>query len=381
MLLIKNADLYTMEKQDPLCGFDLLLCEGKIAAIGQGLSDVGAQVLDATGLCALPGLIDAHSHVGAYRLTGLSDHSEKTDPVTPQLDIYHSMDINDPVFRALPASGITSCCFIPGSANVVCGQGFVGKTWGKNLAEMTVLRPAAMKCAMGGNPKNQYGPRNMAPSTRMGIAYLLRDALLQTKLYLEQREQQPYNAKWEAMIPVLKGEIPLKVHCEQFDMLTVIDIAQEFGCRYTIEHGWDCRRYAKELAAGGGDVMFGPIGMVEGYGEVTGRDVGEVIELDRLGINVSLITDSPILGADLLLISAGEAVRRGLPHQRALAMITINPAKALGLAQRLGSLAVGKDADIVLYRGIPALDMAARLCYTLVNGQIAYQAAPVPSHV
>lgn len=237
-----------------------------------------------------------------------------------------------------------------------------------------------MKCALGVNPKG-YGKRGMAPMTRMGVADLLHEALRKAKEYMEKKEAAgedaaklpPYDAKCEALIPVLKREIPLKVHCEQFDMLTTISIAKEFGCDYTIEHAWACSLYADELVEGGGSVCFGPIQIPEGTGELTGGDVGMVKELDDRGLNVCLITDGPLFAPEVLLISAGEAVRRGVAHDRALRMITINAAKTLRLEDRLGSLRPGKDADVVLWSAVPALDTAARVRCTIINGKIVFR--------
>ena len=380
MLLIKNATLYTMENDAPPFRGDILLKEGKIAAIGQDLSAEGAEVLDASGLVATPGLIDAHVHIGGFDAP-TADVNEMTDPITADLDIIHGINIHSTDFQELHEQGVTAACFIPGSGNVICGVGIVAKTAGANtLSGLVVRHPAVMKCAMGGNPKG-YGQRGKAPMTRMGVAEIFRSALRKARDYMEKKEAAgedkeklpPYDAKCEALIPVLKREIPLKVHSEQFDMLTVIDIAKEFNCRYTIEHGWACNLYADELVEGGGSICFGPIGIAEGYGELTGGDVAYVKELDDRGLNVCLITDGPIAGPDALLISAGDAVRYGISHMRALRMVTINAAKALDVDDRLGSLAPGKDADVILWSGIPALETAAHVRYSIINGEIVYQ--------
>ena len=377
MLLIRNATIYTMEEDGILEGCDILIQDGKIQQLGPNLGAEGIEVIDATGLVAAPGLIDAHTHAGGgFTATG-SDLNEITDPITPQVEAIHSIDIHEPSFKALHRAGITAACFIPGSANVICGTGFVAKTAGKNsVYDLSIRNPAAMKCAMGGNPKG-YGKRGQAPATRMGIASLFRQALKKAQDYMAKKEAggdtPPYDAKCEALIPVLRREIPLKIHCEQFDMLTAIEIAKEFGCDYTIEHAWACDLYADELVSGGGSLMFGPIGIPEGVGELTGGDVGLVGALDARGLNVCLVTDGPICGADVLLISAGEAVRYGVAHLRALAMVTLNAAKGLGVDDRIGSIKVGKDADIVLFDGIPALETSAKVITTIIDGQVAYQ--------
>ena len=380
MLLIRNAMLYTMEDGAVPQQGDILMDGGKIRAVGRDLPAQGAEVLDASGLTATPGLIDAHSHVGGFAMEG-ADLNEITDPVTAHLCAIDAIDIHCDAFKALHTFGITAACFVPGSANVVCGTGFVAKTAGDNtVGDLAVLTPAVMKCALGGNPKG-YGKKGKAPMTRMGVADIFRDALRKARSYLEKKEaardgrgEMPsYDAKCEALIPVLRREIPLKVHCEQFDMLTTIAIAKEFGCDYTIEHGWACNLYVDELVEGGGTVCFGPVGIAEGYGELTGGDVAYVRELDQRGLNVCLITDGPICGPAALLISAGEAVRYGVPHLRALRMVTCNAAKALRVDDRLGTLAPGKDADVVLWSAVPALETSARVRYTIIDGKIIYR--------
>ena len=380
MLLIKNATVYTMENDEVLEKADILCDNGKIVEIGCGLRAEGAEVIDACGMTATPGLIDAHTHAGGF-VQPSSDLNESSDPVTPHMDAMHGIDIGSEDFRQLHTCGITSACFIPGSANVICGTGFVAKTAGQNtIQKLTVLHPAVMKCAMGGNPKG-YGKRGQAPQTRMGVASIFRESLRKARDYMQKQQEAagdkeklpPYDAKCEALLPVLRREIPLKVHSEQFDMLTVIDIAREFGCDYPIEHGWACNQYADELVEGGGAVNFGPIGIAEGYGELTGGDVAYLKELDERGLSVSIITDGPICGPQVLLISAGDAVRYGIPHMRALRMITINPAQILRVDERLGSLKPGKDADIVLWSGVPALETSARPLYTIIEGKVVYQ--------
>ena len=372
--------LYTMEDGAVPQQGDILMDGGKIRAAGRDLPAQGAEVLDASGLTATPGLIDAHSHVGGFAMEG-ADLNEITDPVTAHLCAIDAIDIHCDAFKALHTFGITAACFVPGSANVVCGTGFVAKTAGDNtVGDLAVLNPAVMKCALGGNPKG-YGKKGKAPMTRMGVADIFRDALRKARSYLEKKEaardgrgEMPsYDAKCEALIPVLRREIPLKVHCEQFDMLTTIAIAKEFGCDYTIEHGWACNLYVDELVEGGGTVCFGPVGIAEGYGELTGGDVAYVRELDQRGLNVCLITDGPICGPAALLISAGEAVRYGVPHLRALRMVTCNAAKALRVDDRLGTLAPGKDADVVLWSAVPALETSARVRYTIIDGKIIYR--------
>ncbi|MCL2548791.1 MAG: amidohydrolase family protein, partial [Symbiobacteriaceae bacterium] len=356
-LLVKNATVYTLEETGTLANADVLIVDGVITQIGHNLSAVDAEVLDASGLHVIPGMIDAHSHAGGFETySAQSDVNENTNPITPQMNIIHSIDVTDPSFQVAHKVGVTTVCIPPGSANVICGYAITAKTAGSNIYDMVIQNPAAMKCALGGNPKG-YGRRNQMPATRMGVAFMLRDALRKASEYsskqaeaAEDTEKVPaFDAQSEALLPVLRGEIPLKIHCEQFDMLTAIAVAKEFNLSYTIEHGWAGDQYLDELAAGGGAVCFGPVCIVEGVGELTGGDVAVAKAMDERGICVSLITDAPIFSNQALLLSAGEAVRVGVPHLRALGMITLNPAVALRLDHKVGSLAIGKDGDLAIF--------------------------------
>lgn len=381
MLLIQNATVYTMEEAGVLENTDVLCENGKIVKIGRGISAPEAKIVDGSGMVLTPGLVDAHTHTGCGIAEALQDCNEMTNPVTPEMNIIYSVDISTQEFQQLHREGVTSVCIIPGSGNVVCGQGIVAKTAGKNnIYDLTVKSPAVMKCAMGGNPKGVYGKKGQLPMTRMGVAAILRDTLRRAKTYMEKRadadesKRPPVDPKMEAMLPVLRREIPLKVHCEQFDMVTIISIAREFGCDYTLEHAWAADLYADELVEGGGTVCFGPIGIPEGVGELTGGDVAVLRELDERGLNVCLVTDYPLLTDNILLIEAGDAVRYGVAHDRALRMITINPARSLGLDGRIGSIAEGKDADLVLWSAVPALETRASVVCTVINGEIVYEA-------
>lgn len=382
MLLIKNATLYTMADERIEKG-DILIENGKIARIGSGIKEPNVEILNAEGLAALPGLIDAHTHIGGFDAINADgmDLNEMTDPVTPQIQAIHGVDISDKNFQNAHKAGVTTVCITPGSGNMIGGWAFATKTYGSNIFDMALKNPCALKLALGGNPKSAYGSKSQAPMTRMGVAALIRNAFLTAKKYMEKKEMAgddktrlpAFDPKLEAIIPVLKKEIPLKIHCVRFDMITAIDIAKEFGCNYSIDHAWEAYNYYDELVEGDGTIMFGPIGVPNGNGELTGADIFCVNELDQRGLNVTLITDSPMFSSDQLILAAGEAVRWGTPHERVLRMITINAAKALGVEDRVGSLEVGKDADIVLFKGIPALDITAEVLYTIMDGKIVYQ--------
>ena len=382
MLCIKNARVVPVTGAVLEKG-DILINQGKIVKIGANLSHEGCEVMDASGLTALPGLIDTHTHIGGFDplSSEAMDLNEMTDPITPHMRGIDGIDISSENFKAAVKAGVTAVCITPGSGNVIAGHAFATKTYGKNIYDMALKSPCQLKIAFGGNPKGVYGTKGKAPMTRMGIASMMRDTFKKAKDYMEKKEAAgddkskvpPYDQKLEAIIPVLKQEISLKIHCEQFDMLTAMGIAKEFGCKFTIDHAWLAYEHYDDLVAGGGSIMFGPIGIPNGYGEIIGADVFCVNELDKRGLNVTLVTDAPVYSIDNLIVMAGEAVRWGTPHDRALRMITINGAKALGLEDRIGSLEEGKDADIALFDAMPALDTRASVVCTIVDGNVVYR--------
>jgi len=383
MLLIKNATVYTMEDEGVIENCDILSGDGKIVAVGKDAGDsVSADlIIEATGLHVLPGIVDSHSHAGGLFIRGPanSDVNESSNPVTPHLNVIYGINILEEEFKSNPRAGVTTICIAPGSGNVIGGQCFATKTFGTSIYDMAIRNPCAMKCAMGGSPKG-HGRRGGEPKTRMGVVAMLENELIKSREYLNKKETAiaegkdipKFDEKAEAFIPVLKKEIPIKVHCEQFDMVTVIRIAKKYDILYTIDHGWSSNLYIDELVAGGGPVLFGPIGVADSYCEASGGDIALVKEMDDRGIDVSIMTDCPVYTPDLMIISAGEAVRCGVSHERVLRMITVNPARAIGVYDRVGSIKPGKDADFAIFEGIPAIDMAANVRYTIVDGQIAH---------
>lgn len=235
-----------------------------------------------------------------------------------------------------------------------------------------------MKMALGGNPKGVYGKRGQLPMTRMGIAQVIRDNYIKAQEYLskkEKGEEVAYDQGMENLCRVLKREIPMKVHCEQFDMLTILRIAKEFNVDLTIEHAWGSSDYYDDMATSENlkGIVFGPIGVYLTPGECGKVDIESLIELDKRGVCCAIMTDGPVMNPDLIVSQAGELVRFGLEQEKALEMLTINPAKILGLSERIGSLEEGKDADLVLFAGSPAVDTAARVVCTIIDGKIVYR--------
>lgn len=378
MLVIRNAKIYTCAGKIYEQA-DILIDGQKIAAIGENL-DVPPQTksIDADGLVAMPGIVDAHSHVGLFGDGSGQDANEMTANATPEVESYYGIDIGDKAFQRVCRAGITVSAIPPGSGNVIGGMVCAVKSYGDSLEKMCIKNPVALKMALGGNPKGVYGKRNQMPMTRMGVAEIIRENLIRAKEYLakQQRgEAVEYHQGMENLCKVLRREIPMKVHCEQFDMLTILRIAEEFDVELTIEHAWGASDFYDDIAASKNlrGIIFGPIGVYLTPGECGKVDIDSLIELDRRGVCCSIMTDDPVMNPDLIVCQAGELVRFGMDQQKALQMLTINPAKILGLEDRIGSLEKGKDADVVLFRGEPAIDTAARVVCTIVNGEIAYQ--------
>ena len=379
-ILIKSGTLYTMtDDEKNIFQGDILLENGKIKAVAERIEAADAEIIDAEGCYVLPGLIDAHSHIGLFDFNhdkSVDDANEMTDPVSAAVDARYGMNPKARELKVAYEHGITSILFTPGSGDVFCGQPFVGKTYGDNIFEMTVKAPAAVKIALGGNPKNTFGDMKRLPMTRMGVAHVLWDTFRKAKEYLDKKEkgeEQPYDANMEAIIPALRGEIPCKIHCTQYDMLTAIEVAKAYGVRFSLEHAWGATDYLDEIAECGCDICYGPIATYRSPGERRKVDVEAVKMLDDRGVNVAIITDSPILSEESLYHHIGEAVREGLSQERAVRMVTINPARQLGLEDRLGSLEVGKDADVIVMKGRLGLDTDAKVLYTIMDGNVIYR--------
>lgn len=383
MLVIKNGRVFTAAGHDYETA-DVLIDADKIVAVGENLTyPESAEIIDATGLFVMPGIVDAHSHVGGFGAGDEQDLNEMTNNATPGIESIYAIDTKSKDFSDILEAGITTSIIAPGSGNVIGGLVAAVKSAGRSIQDMCIKNPVALKMALGGNPKGVYGSKNQLPMTRMGIAQIIRDHLSAAKIHLEKQEaakddpekKPPYDAGLENLGLVLKREIPLKVHCEQFDMMTTLAIAKEFDILCTIDHAWGASDYYDELVASENllGIIFGPIGVGLLPGECGKVDIESVAELDRRGILTAIMTDGPIMSAELIVGQTGEAVRTGTPHDRALNMITINAAKIAGIADRVGSIEAGKDADIAIFKGVPALDTTATCVRTIVNGKTAFQ--------
>lgn len=385
MLVIKNARIFTAADTDYEQGC-ILVEDGKIFAVGPNtVFPENVDVIDANGLFAMPGIVDAHSHIGGFGSNGDDqDLNEMTCNATPAVESYYAIDPASKDFARAIQAGITTSVIAPGSGNVIGGLVCAVKSAGKSMREMCIKNPVALKMALGGNPKGVYGAKQQLPMTRMGVAQIIRDQLSKARVYMEKKKDADedsskmpaYDAGLENVCRVLRKEIPVKVHCEQFDMLTTLRIAEEFDILFTLDHAWGSTDFMQEICTAKNlvGVIYGPIGVPLLPGECGKVDIECLAELDRRGVVCAIMTDGPIMNPELIVGQAGEAVRTGTPHARALRMITINAAKIAGLDGRIGSLEPGKDADIVLFKGIPALDTAARCVMSIIDGNVVYRA-------
>lgn len=346
-----------------------ILIEGgkikKIAPVLEGRVINNAEVIDATGKQVYPGFVEAHCHMGldgyALGFEG-QDYNELTDSLTPQLSAIDGINPQDPTFQMALMAGVTCVATGPGSSNVLGGTFAAIKTVGKRVDDMVVKKAVAMKCAFGENPKRCYKEKDNY--SRMSTASKLRIMLEKTREYMEKKEaageditkRPAYDPKLEAMIPVIKGEIPLKAHAHRADdIFTAIRIAKEYGVGLTIEHCTDGALIAHELAAEGYPVAVGPSLGHAGKFEVRNKSFETPGILAKAGCQVSIITDSPVVQQQYLPLCAGLAVKNGMDEFRALQAITINAAKHIGIADRVGSLEEGKDADLVIADGNPLI--------------------------
>ena len=351
-MLFKNATIYTME-QDPFVG-DFRIDKGVFTEVGKNLTaNEGEDVQDLNGLFVFPGLVESHCHLGmeetAIRFEG-DDVNEITDPITPNMRGIDGCNPMDETIESALKGGVTTVAAGPGSANVLGGTFFAYKTKGNCIDEMTIENPIAMKAAFGENPKRCYQGKKI--DTRMQISALLRETLAKTKEYMMKKEagkDVDYDQKLEAMIPVVKRELPLKCHAHRADdILTAIRIAKEENIKITLDHVTDARCILPQIKESGFPCICGPALTHKSKFELANMSFETPNELYKAGILFSIITDSPVIPQQYLSLSAALAAKAGLPEYEAIKAITINPAKILGLDNRVGSIKVGKDADFVI---------------------------------
>ena len=381
-MVIINGKIFPMQGENIECGY--VRTKGKfIEEVGDmsslKIQENEEQVLDVHGAWVLPGLIEAHAHVGiTEEKWGMiaDDCNEQTNPITPTLRAIDAVNPMDPAFHDAIEAGITSVMTGPGSANVVGGQFVFMKTQGRCMDEMIVKFPAAMKVAFGENPKTTYGNQNLCPSTRMGTAALLRKTLYEAAQYKMDKESgnlEKEDFEMEAWLPVLNREIPMKAHAHRADdILTAIRIAKEFDVDITIDHGTESHLIVDEIKASDFPVNVGPDLTSRSKLEVKNMNFKTNKVLHEAGVIFSIITDHPVSLIHYLPLCAGLAVKYGLPMEEGLKAITIYPARICRVDDRVGSLKKGKDADIAIFSGNP-LEIFTKTLYTIIDGEIIYE--------
>lgn len=388
MAPVEGGNKKTGKKQEYRNGF-IGIEDGKIVQMGEmeelgkvPLKDGQRDVIDAGGRLIMPGIIEAHCHMGiTEEKKGMEgdDCNENVQPITPYLRAIDAINSMDAAFDDAVRAGITSAMIGPGSSNVVGGQFAFVKTKGRRIDDLVVLAPAAMKIAFGENPKVNFSGQGKMPVTRMAIAGMLREELFKAKQYIEKRKKAEKEGegfekdfRYECWIPVFEGKIPLKAHVHRVDdIFTAIRIGKEFGLKMTLDHCSEGHLIAEELAKEGFPAIVGPDLSSRSKIEVQNVAFKTAGILSTAGVKVAVTTDHPVSLIQSLPICAGLCVKSGMDEDEALRAITIHAAQICNVADRVGSLEVGKDADIVIFDGNP-LEVSSEVFYTLIDGEIAY---------
>jgi len=377
---------------EPIDNGTIVIVDGKIAAVGGPdlKPPPGVDVIDAAGQWVLPGLVDAHTHLGAREEgEGWAGHdtNELTGPIQAHVRVLDAINPADEGFRDAIGGGVLTAGITPGSGNPVGGQTVAVHCWGRTVDDMALRSPAGMKSALGENPKRVLGERRVNPSSRLGTAAAIRTALVETLNYLEKekddeageesaeriRPAQSRDLKHEALARVLRREIPWRQHCHRADdIATALRLADEFGYDLVIDHGTEGYLIADKIAAAGVPVVTGPLITARSKVELRNRTMANPGLLAAAGVTVAIATDHPVVPVHLLIVQAALAVREGLDRDTALRAVTINPARIMRVADRIGSLIPGKDADLAIWSGDP-FDVMSRVEYAYIGGREVYR--------
>ena len=379
-MIIKNGKINDAVTAEPYIA-DILIKDGKIAAVGKNIpvSD-GEEVIDASGKEIYPGMIEAHCHIGLAGRLGQgkngTENNERNDAVSPQLRAIDAVDPFDGNFEYARQSGITTVCTGPGSLNAMGGTFVAMKTYGNCVDDMAIKKEVAMKCAFGENVTSGYSGKNI--SSRMTIASVIREILSKANRYKkavdaangDESKYPPFDAKLHALLPVMRGEMPLKAHAHQAnDIFTAIRIAKEFGVKMTLEHVTEGHLITDELKKYDYPMAIGPTMSNSGKYETRNRTWDTVVELSKAGCHVCIITDSPVVSQNNLPLCAGLAIKAGMDSFEALRAVTIYAAEHIGIEDRVGTIEVGKDADIIICDGSP-FEISTKTERVLIDGKI-----------
>ncbi len=378
MLLLENATIRTMGPEGVING-SILLGQGKILELAPRINlpqSADCEVIDMKHQLVMPGLVEAHCHMGiTEEKKGKEgdDCNEAVHPLTPFLRAIDAINTMDAAFDDAVRVGITTAMIGPGSSNVVGGQFAVVKTKGRRIDDLIMKSPSAMKVAFGENPKMNYAGQGISPTTRMAIAGMLRQELTRAAQYVEQRGKVPYDFHYESWVPVIRREIPLKAHVHRVDdIFTAIRIANEFHLRMTLDHCSEGHLIAEEIAREGFPAIVGPDLASRNKIEVQNMAFKTAGVLARHGVKVAVTTDHPVSLIQTLPLCAGLCVKNGLDMEQAYRAITIDAADICGVSDRVGSLEVGKDADIAVYDGNP-MEIFTHTLMTIIDGKIVYR--------
>jgi imidazolonepropionase-like amidohydrolase len=356
----------------------VLVDAGKIVRVDAGdRAPDGYEAVDARGRFVLPGLIDAHSHIGlqtAPRIPASFEIAENSDPLMPQVRIIDSINTSDPAIALARSMGITTAIVLPGSSDLIGGQGVVIKTRGPGFDTLIATDRPILKMALGINPKSAFGTKGRSPKTRMGTAALLREKFEQARAYAARRAKGDgeIDLALEPLIKAMKGEIPVQIHAVRADeVLMAIRLMDEFGLKGSVAHVYEGYLVATEIARHQVPVVVGPLLSGWEYGTSPRRPIDVCSALVKAGVEISIMTDSYV--PDLLLQGA-YAVHLGLLEDQALRAITLNPARLTGLDAQIGSLEAGKNADLVILDG-PPFALGTRVMTVFIEGQVVFDRA------
>ena len=384
-MYIVNGTIYTMDSQNTIIEKGAIrIQDGILVDIGDipVEPEMDEEVIDAEGGWILPGFVEAHCHIGIQEekkgMEG-NDCNETVNPITPWLRAVDAINPMDAAFKDAVRAGVTCVQVGPGSANVVGGQFLVMKTSGRCIDQMVIKMPSAMKVAFGENPKVNYSGQNQSPATRMAIAGMLRQELHDAKMYCEKRKNALEQGNTfetdfskECWVPVFSGEIPLKAHVHRADdIFTAIRVAKEYGLKLTLDHCSEGHLIAEELAVAGCPAIVGPDFASRNKIEVQNAAFKTAGILHKAGVQVAITTDHPVSLIQSLPLCAGMAVKAGLPFMAGLRAITIDAARIAGVAERVGSLEIGKDADVSIFRSNP-MEILTETLYTIIGGNVIY---------
>ncbi|NYF16850.1 imidazolonepropionase-like amidohydrolase [Microbacterium sp. AK009] len=366
---------------DPIDGGTVVITGGVITAVGGATTDIpeGARVVDATGKWVLPGFVEAHGHLGVHEdgegWSG-NDTNEMTDPDGSRFRALDGIDIEEVGFRDALRGGVTTAVIKPGSGNPIGGRTVAMKTWGgRTVDEQVLAHDVSVKSALGENPKRVYGEKKQTPSTRLGVAAVLRQAFVEARTYAEKRaaaatKGEPFERDLgkETLAAVLDGDLLWDQHCHRHDdIATAIRLSEEFGYRLVVNHGTEGHKIADVLAEKDIPVIFGPMLTSRSKVELRDRAIGNLALIAAAGVRVAITTDHPVVPIEQIRLQAILAVREGLPARTALEALTVNPASILRLDDRVGALAEGLDGDVVVWSGDP-LDVDSAVEQVFIGG-------------